>query len=207
MATDVLLKFGSESQKRKYLPDLIQGKKIAAFDISEAQAGSDVAAIKAEAKQTEIGWVLNGAKYFCTNGGLADVYMAGFKTNPEGGAKGISIFLVEKGTPGFHIGPTEEKMGCRSSVMTSLDFRNCAVGPESLVGTVNEGFKAAMYGLAGGRLGIASMGLGIAEAAMEGAQHVTPIPVWRSESHSALCMRFRRCCPTCTSNVRPLNCW
>jgi alkylation response protein AidB-like acyl-CoA dehydrogenase len=169
MATDVLLKYGTEEQKRKYLPDLIQGKKIAAFDISEVQAGSDMAGIKAEATRTEGGWLLNGAKYFCTNGGLADIYLVAFKTDPAAGAKGVSMFLIEKGTPGFSIGANEEKMGCRSAVLTALSFRDCAVGAEALVGKVNEGFKAAMHGLVGGRLGMASMGLGIAEAALEEA--------------------------------------
>jgi alkylation response protein AidB-like acyl-CoA dehydrogenase len=169
MAVDALLKFGSELQKKKYLPDLIQGKKIAAFTISEAQAGSDAASIKAEATRSDDGWVLNGAKYFCTNGGLADIYLVGFKTDPAAGAKGISMFIIEKGTPGFLIGPKEEKMGCRSSVTTSLVFQNCFVAAENLVGNVNDGFKVAMYGLVGGRLGMAAMGLGIAEAALETA--------------------------------------
>jgi alkylation response protein AidB-like acyl-CoA dehydrogenase len=171
MAADVLLKFGSEEQKRKYLPQLIQGKKIAAFDISEIHAGSDVAGIKAGAVQTEAGWVLNGDKYFCTNGGLADIYLVAFKTDPAAGAKGISMFLIEKGTPGFTVGANEEKMGCRSAVLTSLSFRDCNVAAGALVGKLNEGFKAAMYGLNGGRLGMSSMGLGIAEAAMEEAGH------------------------------------
>jgi alkylation response protein AidB-like acyl-CoA dehydrogenase len=169
MATDVLLKYGSAEQKQKYLPDLIQGRKIAAFDISEVQAGSDVAGIQAGATPNDTGWLLNGDKYFCTNGGLADIYLVAFKTDPAAGAKGVSIFLIEKGTPGFSIGATEEKMGCRSAVLTGLSFRDCAVGTESLVGKVNEGFKAAMHGLCGGRLGMASMGLGIAEAAIEEA--------------------------------------
>lgn len=169
MAIDVLLKFGSEEQKRKYLPDLVQGKKIAAYTISEVQAGSDAAAIRAEAFRTDNVWSLNGAKYFCTNGGLADIYLVAFKTDPDAGAKGISMFIIEKGTPGFQIGTVEEKMGCRSSVTTSLVFQDCQVAPDRLVGNVNDGFKIAMYGLVGGRLGMASMGLGIAEAALETA--------------------------------------
>ena len=169
MATDVLLKYGAEEQKNKYLPALIQGKKIAAFDISEVQAGSDMANIQAGAVPSGEGWLLNGDKYFCTNGGLADIYLVAFKTDPAAGARGISMFLIEKGTPGFSIGPTEEKMGCRSAVLTGLHFDNCAVPADALIGKVNEGFKAAMYGLNGGRLGMSSMGLGIAEAALEEA--------------------------------------
>lgn len=169
MAIDVLLKFGSEEQKQRYLPDLIQGKRIAAYTISEAQAGSDAAAIRATAARTDNGWVLNGGKYFCTNGGLADVYLVAFKTEPEAGAKGISMFIIEKGKAGFAIGAGEEKMGCRSSVTTSLAFQGCQVAPDSLLGNINDGFKIAMYGLVGGRLGMAAMGLGIAEASMETA--------------------------------------
>lgn len=169
MALDVLLKYGSDAQKQNYLPDLVQGRKIAAYTISEAQAGSDAAAIRANAAPDGEGWILNGSKYFCTNGGLADVYFVAFKTEPEAGAKGISMFVVEKGTPGFQIGVGEEKMGCRSSLTTGLVFKDCRVGAGALVGKANDGFRVAMYGLNGGRLGMASMGLGIAEAAMEAA--------------------------------------
>ncbi|MDR3561932.1 MAG: acyl-CoA dehydrogenase family protein [Negativicutes bacterium] len=171
MAVDVLLKFGSDGQKQKYLPDLLQGKKIAAYTISEAQAGSDAAAIKARAEKVNAGWRLNGAKYFCTNGGLADLYLVAFKTDPDAGAKGISMFIIEKGTLGFHIGDTEKKMGCRSSLTTGISFADCQVPQDNMLGNVNEGFKVAMYGLVGGRLGMASMGLGIAEAALETAAH------------------------------------
>ncbi len=167
MAVDVLLKFGSEAQKQKYLPEILQGKKVAAYTISEVQAGSDAAAIRATAVEQGNGWLLNGAKYFCTNGGLADIYLVAFKTSPEAGAKGISLFIIEKGTPGFQIGKNEEKMGCRSSVTTSIIFNNCWIAQDNLVGKVNEGYKLAMFGLVGGRLGMASAGLGIAEASLE----------------------------------------
>lgn len=169
MAVDVILKFGTEAQKEKYLPDLLKGKKIAAYDISEAQAGSDAAGIKSTAENIDEGWILNGAKYFCTNGGLADIYVVALKTEVEAGAKGISMFIVEKGTPGFVIGVPEEKMGCRSSYTTSLTFTNCVIPHGSMIGEMNQGFKIAMHGLVGGRLGMASMGLGIAEAALETA--------------------------------------
>lgn len=169
MAIDVLLKFGTEAQKEKYLPDLLKGKKIAAFDISEAQAGSDAAGMKSTAENTDAGWILNGAKYFCTNGGLADIYVVALKTDVEAGAKGISMFIVEKETPGFAIGVPEEKMGCRSSYTTGLTFKNCVIPHDNMIGKMNEGFKIAMYGLVGGRLGMAAMGLGIAEAALETA--------------------------------------
>lgn len=169
MAVDVLLRFGTDRQKQKYLAKLLAGQHIAAFTISEGHAGSDAAAISALARPDGDCWLLNGTKYFCTNGGLADLYMVAFKTNAEAGSKGISLFLIEKGAPGFSIGRREEKMGCRSSVTTGLVFENCFVPGENLIGSVDDGFKLAMFGLTGGRLGMASMGLGIAEAALETA--------------------------------------
>jgi alkylation response protein AidB-like acyl-CoA dehydrogenase len=169
MAVDVLLKYGTTSQKQKYLMNLLQGKKVAAYIISEAHAGSDVGSIRAMAVSVKDGWVLNGTKYFCTNGGLADVYLVVLKTDMQAGPKGISMFMVEKGTPGFEIGKVQKKMGCRSSVTTGLSFRDCVIPHENIVGKVNGGFQIAMHGLTGGRLGMASMGLGIAEIAMEEA--------------------------------------
>lgn len=169
MAADVLLKYGTTSQKQKYLINLLKGQKVAAYTISEVQAGSDVSSMRAVAVSTKDGWVLNGTKYFCTNGGLADVYLVALKTDLEAGSKGISMFIIEKGTPGFEIGTVQEKMGCRSSVTTSLSFTDCVIPYENMIGKENEGFQIAMYGLTGGRLGMASMGLGIAEMAMEEA--------------------------------------
>lgn len=167
MAIDVLLRFGTEQQRLQYLPDLLRGKKIAAYTISEAQAGSDAAAINATADCLAAGWSLNGAKYFCTNGGLADLYFVAAKTDREAGAKGISMFIIEKDTPGLKIGAPEEKMGCRSSYTTGLLLDNCVIPHDNLLGNINEGFKVAMHGLVGGRLGMASIGVGIAEAAWE----------------------------------------
>ncbi|QDR83470.1 acyl-CoA dehydrogenase family protein [Sporomusa termitida] len=169
MVADIILKYGSDEQKQKYLPSLLKGEKVGAFCVSEFQAGSDAAAIRAAAKKTDRGWIAEGPKWFCTNGGLADIYLIGFKTDPEAGAKGISMFIVEKGTPGFTIGEPEGKMGCRSSVTTGLNFNDCVLGEGTLIGKVNEGFKVAMYALIAGRLGMAAMGLGIAEAALAAA--------------------------------------
>lgn len=169
MVVDIIMKFGTESQKQKYLPALLKGEKIGAFCVSEVQAGSDAAAITATATKTDSGWLLKGAKWFCTNGGLADIYLIGLKSDLEAGAKGISMFIIEKGAPGFEIGEPQGKMGCRSSETTGLNFAECAVGQEALVGKVNEGFKVAMFALTAGRLGMAAMGLGIAEAALEKA--------------------------------------
>jgi alkylation response protein AidB-like acyl-CoA dehydrogenase len=165
MACDALLKFGTESQKQKYLMPLLKGEKLAAFIISEYQAGSDASAITTIAHKSEAGWVVNGTKYFCTNGNIADLYFVAVKTDPEAGSKGISMMIFEKGAFGLQIGAQAEKMGCRSSVTTSLVFTNCVLAEENILGSVNNGFKVAMDGLVGGRLGMAVMGLGIAEAA------------------------------------------
>jgi alkylation response protein AidB-like acyl-CoA dehydrogenase len=186
MVIDILQRFGTDAQKKKYLPSLLKGEKIGAFCVSEVQAGSDAAAITAAATQTENGWLLNGPKWFCTNGGLADIYLIGFKTDPEAGAKGISMFVIEKGAPGFKIGNPEEKMGCRSSVTTGLNFQDCKVGNEALMGKVNEGFKVAMYALVAGRLGMAAMGLGIAEAALSVAAKYANKRIAFGKSLSAL---------------------
>lgn len=167
MATDILIKFGTEEQKKKYLPAMLTGEKIAAFCVSEFRAGSDAAGIAAEAKKTEAGWIASGSKWFCTNGQIADIYFVGFKTDPTADAKGISIFIIDKDTKGFTIGASEGKLGCRSSITTGLSFDQCLLKEESLLGKENEGFKIAMHALTAGRLGMAAMGLGIAEAALD----------------------------------------
>lgn len=169
MAVDAILRFGTEEQKARWLPDMLSGKRIAAYTISEAQAGSDAAGIVTTAKKTEGGYCINGAKYFSTNGGVADLYVIAAKTDPEAGGKGISVFVVEIGTPGFRISPNIQKLGCRSSEMTALSFKDCIVPEENRLGAENGGFKVAMYGLVGGRVGMVAMGLGIASAALDSA--------------------------------------
>lgn len=169
MACDALLKFGTEEQKTKYLLPMLKGEKVAAWSLSEPQAGSDVGGIITSALKNDLGWVLNGTKFFCTNGGIADIYFVACKTDTSLGAKGISMFIIEKEMLGFKIGPYGEKMGCRSSATTSLLIKECLVSQENILGSINEGFKVAMYGLIGGRLGMASMGLGIARAAFQEA--------------------------------------
>ncbi|SKC86189.1 acyl-CoA dehydrogenase family protein [Maledivibacter halophilus] len=169
MAVDVLLKYGTDEQKEKYLKDLIKGKRVAAYSISEAVAGSDAAGINTIAEKTEEGWKLNGTKYFCTNGSIADVYLVACKTEPEQGAKGISIFIVEKDSEGLSITDYADKMGFRSSPTTNLVLKDCIIPDENLIGLENKGFKIAMDGLTGGRLGMVAIGIGIAEAAMERA--------------------------------------
>lgn len=169
MAVDTIIKYGSDEIKEKYLRDLVTGKKIAAYSLSEFHAGSDASAIKTTAEKVEDGWLLNGAKYFCTNGGIADIYVLTCKTDVEKGTNGISVFILEKGQDGFNIGPYNNKMGCRSSATTSLFLNNCLIPQGNIIGAENEGFKMSMYGLCGGRVGMSAMGIGIAEATLDEA--------------------------------------
>ncbi|WML37145.1 acyl-CoA dehydrogenase family protein [Clostridium sp. OS1-26] len=172
MAADVLLKYGTERQKGKYLKDLVEGNKIAAYAISEPTAGSDAAGIRATALKDEGFYILNGKKYFCTNGSLADIYIIACKTDEEKGAKGISLFILEKGTKGMEITNVIDKMGCRSSITTDLVLKECRIPSENMLGEENKGFKIAMDGLVGGRLGMCAIGIGISEAALNKAiQH------------------------------------
>lgn len=169
MAVDAVLRFGTEEQKRRWLPDLLTGRRIAAYTISEVGAGSDAAAMQATAQACESGYLLNGVKYFSTNGALADLFVLALKTAPDQGAKGISVFVVEAPAPGLTVGPDLNKMGCRSSSTTSVVLKDCLVPAANLLGKENQGFKVAMYGLVSGRLGMCSMGIGIAEACLEEA--------------------------------------
>lgn len=167
MATDVLLKYGTEIQKRKYLRDLVEGKKIAAYSISETSSGSAAAGIKTIAEKVENGWKINGEKFFVTNGGIADLYFVACKTSPDKGAKGISLFIVEKDTLGLDITYYADKVGFRSSATTNLILRDCIVPEENLIGELDKGYKVALDGLVGGRLGMAAIGVGISESALE----------------------------------------
>ena len=167
MAIDTIIKFGSEEQKQMWLPDLVSGKKISAYVISETQAGSDAGSITTQAVKDGANYILNGSKYFCTNGEIADLYVIAAKTDMEAKAKGISVFVIEKGRVGMTISKPIEKMGCRSSITTAVLLKDCVVSEKSMLGRENGGFKIAMFGLISGRLGMASMGLGIAEACLE----------------------------------------
>jgi butyryl-CoA dehydrogenase len=169
MATDVLLKYGTEAQKEKYLKDLVEGNKIAAYSISEPTAGSDAAGIKTVAEKVDKGWKLNGSKYFVTNGSVADLYFVACKTSLDKGARGISLFIIEKETEGVDVTYYADKMGFRSSATTNLVLKDCIVPDENLLGEVDKGFKIALDGLVGGRLGMAAIGVGIGEAALEEA--------------------------------------
>ena len=159
--------FGTEEQKKKYLPDLCSGKKLGAFGLTEPGAGTDAAGQQTVAELVDDHYVINGSKVFITNGGYADVFVIFAMTDKSKGTKGISAFIVEKDFPGFAVGKTEDKMGICGSSTTELIFTDMIVPKENLLGELNRGFSIAMHTLDGGRVGIASQALGIAEGALE----------------------------------------
>lgn len=167
VGTNPILYFGTEEQKKKYIPKLAAGEFIGAFALTEAQAGSDASALRTRAVRDGDCYILNGTKIFITNGGEADTYITFAVTNPDLGAKGISAFIVEKDTPGLKIGKKEKKMGLHGSSTTEIIFDHARVPAENLLGQEGEGFRIAMANLDTGRIGIAAQALGIAEAALE----------------------------------------
>ena len=165
-----IFKYGAEEQKQKYLKPLADGTKLGAFGLTEPNAGTDVGGATTTAAKDGDSYVINGTKVFNTNGGEAEIEVIFALTNKEAGPfKGLSAFIVEKGTPGFSFGKREIKMGIRSSVQRELIFENCRVPAANLLGKEGEGFKIAMTALDGGRIGIAAQSVGIAQAAMEAA--------------------------------------
>jgi butyryl-CoA dehydrogenase len=164
-----IFKYGTEEQKQKYLPGLLKGEKLGAFGLTEPNAGTDAAGQQTTAKLDGENYILNGSKVFITNGGYADVFILFAMTDKSKGTKGISAFIVEKGTKGFDIGKKEEKMGIRASSTTELIFKDCRIPKENLLGKEGKGFGVAMSTLDGGRIGIAAQALGIAEGALEEA--------------------------------------
>ena len=164
-----IILFGSEEQKRKYLPDIASGAKLAAFGLTEANAGSDAAGIQTTAVLDGDEYVLNGTKQWITNGGEADIYTVIACTNRAKGARGFSAFIVEKGTPGFSFGKKENKMGIRASCTRELVFDNCRIPKENLLRKEGMGFMVAMKTLDRTRPGVAAQALGIAQGAFDAA--------------------------------------
>ncbi len=169
LVCDPIFRFGTEEQKRKYLPDLLSGRKIGSFSLTEASAGSDSGATKTTARLEGDKWVINGSKLFATNGKEASVFVLLASTDPGQKTKGISAFIIDSDTPGYRIGKLEKKLGIRGSSTAEIILDNCVVPQENLLGEVNKGFKIAMITLDGGRLGIAAQALGIARASIEDA--------------------------------------
>jgi butyryl-CoA dehydrogenase len=162
-----LLLFGSDEQKRRYLPRIASGKSLAAFGLTEPMAGSDAGAIRTTARREGEEYVLNGTKVFITNGGEAEIYTVVALTNPEKGARGASCFVVEKGTPGFSFGKKEKKMGIHASVTAELIFDGARVPAANLLGREGMGFVVAMKTFDISRPGVGAQALGIAEGALE----------------------------------------
>ncbi|EOS77149.1 MAG: acyl-CoA dehydrogenase [Lachnospiraceae bacterium] len=172
LCCDPIMTYGTEEQKQKYLVPLAKGEKIGAFGLTEPGAGTDAQGQQTKAVLDGDEWVLNGSKIFITNGKEADVYVIFAVTDVVTDAKGrskkmISAFIVEKGTPGFTFGTKEKKMGIRGSSTYELIFTDCRIPKENLLGKEGKGFGIAMHTLDGGRIGIASQALGLAEGALE----------------------------------------
>lgn len=159
--------YGTEEQKQKFLPDLLSGEKLGAFGLTEPNAGTDAAGTQTKAVLDGDEWILNGSKIFISGGGIADVYIIMAMTDKAKGTKGISAFIVEKGTPGFTAPKHENKMGIRGSIAAELVFEECRIPKENLLGQLGKGFKVAMSSLDVGRLGIAAQALGIAQGAFD----------------------------------------
>ena len=162
-----IFEHGTEDQKRKYLPNLCSGEWIGAFGLTEPNAGTDASAQQTTAIVDGDAFILNGSKIFITNAVYAHVYIVMAMTDKSKGTRGISAFIVERDTPGFSIGKKEKKMGIRGSATCELVFENCRIPKENLLGKLGGGFGIAMKTLDGGRIGIASQALGIAQGAMD----------------------------------------
>ncbi len=169
LGTFPIILFGNEEQKSKYLPDIASGNKLAAFGLTEANAGSDAAGIQTTAELKGDEYVLNGTKQWITNGGEADIYTVIACTNRAKGARGFSAFIVEKGTPGFSFGKKENKMGIRASCTRELVFEDCKIPKENLLSKEGMGFIVAMKTLDRTRPGVAAQALGIAQGAFDEA--------------------------------------
>ena len=171
LCIDPIQTYGTEAQKQKYIPDLASGRKLGAFGLTEPGAGTDAQGQQTKAVLDGDEWVINGSKCFITNGKYADVYIViavtGVVEKRGRKMKEISAFIVEKGTPGFSFGTKEKKMGIRGSATYELIFEDCRIPKENLLGKQGKGFGIAMHTLDGGRIGIASQALGLAEGALE----------------------------------------
>jgi butyryl-CoA dehydrogenase len=169
LGTSPILLFGSEEQKKKYLPDIAAGKRLVAFGLTEANAGSDAAGIQTTAKFDGNEYVLNGTKQWITNGGEAEIYTIIAMTDKAKGARGASAFIVEKGTPGFNFGKKEKKMGIRASATRELVFDNCRIPKDNILSREGIGFIITMRILDNSRTGVGAQGVGVAQGAFEEA--------------------------------------
>ena len=164
---DPLHRFGTAEQKQKFLIPYARGEKIGCYALTEPQAGSNAAALRTKAVLKGDRYIINGTKAWITNGGAADAAIVYVNTHPEKGEKGITALVVEKGTPGFAVGKEEKKLGIHASACTELVFNDCEVPASNRIGNEGEGYKVALSTLDGGRIGIASQAIGIAQGAFE----------------------------------------
>jgi alkylation response protein AidB-like acyl-CoA dehydrogenase len=162
-----IARFGSPAQRGTYLPRLASGEALGAWCLTEPGAGSDAAALATRAVRRGDRWILDGTKAFVTQGGVAGVYVVMARTDPAAGRRGISAFIVERGTPGLRAGKHEDKLGMRSSDTTEVIFEECAVSETQLIGAAGEGYDQAMRVLEGGRIGIGALALGLGRAALD----------------------------------------
>ena len=169
LAASPIEAFGTEEQKEKFLVPLVEGTKMGAFGLTEANAGTDAGSQQTVALLDGDNYILNGSKMFITNAGEAEIYVVLAMTDKSKGARGITAFIVEKDTPGFTFGKKENKMGIRTSITMELVFQDCKIPVANRLGKEGEGFKVAMQTLDGGRIGVAAQALGIATAALDHA--------------------------------------
>jgi butyryl-CoA dehydrogenase len=166
---DPILRFGTDAQKQKFLTPFARGEKIGCFALTEPHAGSNAAALKTKAVRRGNCYVVDGTKAWITSGGVADAALLYVNTAPEKAEKGITALIVERGTPGFSMGKEEKKMGIHATACCELVFNGCEVPVENRLGNEGEGYKVALSTLDGGRIGIASQAIGIAQGAFEAA--------------------------------------
>ncbi|MBE3115157.1 MAG: acyl-CoA dehydrogenase family protein [Actinobacteria bacterium] len=170
-----ILVAGSEEQKKKFLPQLASGSKLAAFGLTEAEAGSDAGSIRTTAKKDGDSYILNGTKQWITNGGEADIYVIFAMTNPGKGVRGASAIIVEKGTDGFEFGKKEDKLGIRASATRELIFTDCKVPRENVLGGEGMGFIIAMKTFDQSRPAVGAQAVGVAQAALEEALNYSKV--------------------------------
>ena len=169
LGTYPIILYGTEEQKRKYLPEIASGKRLVAFALTETNAGSDAAGIQTTARLEGNEYVLNGTKQWITNGGEAEIYTLIAMTDKSKGPRGYSAFIVEKDTPGFRFGKKENKMGIRASVTRELIFENCRIPRENIISKQGMGFIVAMKTLDNSRIGVGAQGVGVSQGAFEAA--------------------------------------
>ena len=169
MITGSIARFGNAEQCQRWVPDLAAGKLLGAFSLSEAAAGTDAGSLQCRAERRGENYVLNGSKMWVTNGGEADIYLLMARTTQGIGSRGISSFVVEKGTPGFQFGKTERKMGLHSSPTRELIFEDCSIPVTNRLSEEGQGLKIAFSSLDGGRVNIGAIAIGVAQAAFETA--------------------------------------